>query len=259
MSDDDDRERAAIGGLERLGLSGYEARTFVALARLGGGTASDVARVSDLPQSRVYGVAESLQERGLVDVQRSTPKRYRPVALDEARSVLRAELDAAEGRAFDAIEELARAAPRDRDEGETMWMVRGAEAVTARVTDLVGGARDRVVFGAARPDQVPAAVAEALDERATAGVRVVAMGDGPTAERYPGPVTVVDTAGGTPAPANAARLVLVDDDGVLVSTVETGSEGGEEVGMWTHGTGLGRMIVGLMDRAVGDALGDVGE
>lgn len=252
-----DEEREAVESLERLGLSSYEARAFVALCRLGGGTANDVHRASGVPQSRLYGVMEGLQDRGLVDVQASTPKRYRPVGLEAARSVLRRELDDAEREAFDYLERAGAEDPAER--GETVWMVHGGEAVSQRVVRLVEDARRRVIFGAARPEQVPAAVADALGDRATAGVRVVAMGDAATAERYPAPVTVADTSAGTPAPSNAARILIVDDDAVLMSTVEPGPDGDQEVGMWTAGTGLGRMLAGVLDGATAGVLDRPGE
>lgn len=81
------------------------------------------------------------------------------------------------------------------------------------------------------------------------------MGDRQTAERYPDTVTVVDTSGGTPAPANPARVLLVDDATVLMSTLEAdvSADGGRvEAGMWTADTGLGRMPVGIMDGAMSD-------
>ncbi|WP_343218117.1 TrmB family transcriptional regulator [Haloplanus sp.] len=66
----------AVEQLERFGLSSYAPRTYVALAGLGTGTARDVSRVSEVPRTRVYDAVDELQTRGLVDVQRSSPKRF---------------------------------------------------------------------------------------------------------------------------------------------------------------------------------------
>jgi sugar-specific transcriptional regulator TrmB len=54
--------------LQRLGLSEYEAETFVALQQIDSGSASDVAEVSNVPRSPVYGAADDLEDRGLLDV-----------------------------------------------------------------------------------------------------------------------------------------------------------------------------------------------
>jgi hypothetical protein len=136
-------------------------------------------------------------------------------------------------------------------------MVRGRASITDRVVTLAESADQRIVFGASHPNQVPSEIGELLAERAETGVRVVTMGDRSTATRYPEAVTVVDTSAGTPAPANAARVLLVDDATILMSTLEADAStepGRIEVGMWTADTGLGRMLVGIMDGAMADTL-----
>jgi sugar-specific transcriptional regulator TrmB len=253
---DDRRVQTAVEALEQLGLNSYEARSFVALHRLGSGTARDVHRLSEVPQSRVYGVMERLQDRGLVDIQASTPKRYRPVGLEDARARLREELEVAEEQAFGCLDGLGGDDSTER--GETVWMVHGRDAIADRVITLVETARRRVVFGAARPAQVPTGVGDALEKRGAAGVRVVAMGNRQTATQYPDSAVTVDTSAGVPAPPNAARVLLVDDATILMSTLEADAstpDGRREVGMWTAETGLGRMLVGLMDGAMADTIG----
>ena len=53
-------ETAARTALERLGLSTYEAGVFVALEKLGRGTAREIAEATDVPRSQVYGAAEHI-------------------------------------------------------------------------------------------------------------------------------------------------------------------------------------------------------
>lgn len=72
----DDPRAAAIEQLEQFGLSAYAARTFVALVTLGTGTAKDVSQVSDVPRTRVYDAIDELHDRGLVDVQQSSPQEF---------------------------------------------------------------------------------------------------------------------------------------------------------------------------------------
>jgi sugar-specific transcriptional regulator TrmB len=74
----------AVEQLTELGLGLYAARTFVALTVLSGGTAVEVSRTADVPRPRAYDAVEELSERGLVDVEESTPKRFTPVGTDEA-------------------------------------------------------------------------------------------------------------------------------------------------------------------------------
>jgi sugar-specific transcriptional regulator TrmB len=74
----------AVTQLEQFGLSAYAARTFVALVRLGDGTARDVSATADIPRTRVYDAAEELRCHGLVEVEEASPKRFRPVTAVEA-------------------------------------------------------------------------------------------------------------------------------------------------------------------------------
>lgn len=84
MSSDvpDDPRTVAIDALRDLGLSTYAARTFVALAALGVGTAKDVSEVSDVPRTRVYDAIDELSDRGLVDVQQASPKEFWAVSAE---------------------------------------------------------------------------------------------------------------------------------------------------------------------------------
>lgn len=83
----------AVESLMALGLTEYESRCFVALTQLSGGTAKEVSRLADVPQSRVYDVGEQLHRMGVVDVQESEPRRYRPLQVDRALDRLREEYD----------------------------------------------------------------------------------------------------------------------------------------------------------------------
>ena len=60
MADGD--EAGATESLQQLGLSQYEAEVFVALVKLGTGTAREVTQITDVPRSQVYGAAEALDD-----------------------------------------------------------------------------------------------------------------------------------------------------------------------------------------------------
>ena len=80
----EDPEAVAIEQLEQFGLSAYAARTFVALASLGTGTAREVSRVSEVPRTQVYDAVDELHDRGLVDVRNASPKEFWGVSGDTA-------------------------------------------------------------------------------------------------------------------------------------------------------------------------------
>jgi len=79
--------------LREMGLSEYEATTYVTLVRQGTSTAKQTASAADVPQSRVYDVFDSLEEMGFVKIQPGRPNKYGPVtpqtALEQYRTYRR--------------------------------------------------------------------------------------------------------------------------------------------------------------------------
>lgn len=134
----------AIKQLQAFGLSTYAARTFVALVSLGEGSAQDVSEVVDVPRTRVYDAVEELQQRGVVDVQESTPKRFWTVSAEIAGRQFEREY---EHRAELLVEALDSLEPISRStEQRGVWTVTGRETVTERVIDFIETADNEVVY-----------------------------------------------------------------------------------------------------------------
>lgn len=79
---------ADVDGLPRslaeLGLSGNEARLYVALLRLSDGTAAELARESGVPRPKVYEALGAMESRGFCTTAAGRVTRYRPVTPDIA-------------------------------------------------------------------------------------------------------------------------------------------------------------------------------
>jgi sugar-specific transcriptional regulator TrmB len=65
--------------LRDMGLNKYEASAYLTLLEEGISEANVVSKKSNIPMGKVYEVLESLKNHGLVDIQESRPKKYRPV------------------------------------------------------------------------------------------------------------------------------------------------------------------------------------
>ena len=250
----------AVDALRDLGLSNYEARVFVALHRLGDGTAQDVAAVADVPRSQVYGAADDLADRGLLEVVESSPKTYRPVSLDRARAQLRERIDRQQTRAFDNLEAVA-GDHGDRTDAGDVATLRGHGPIRDRAVDLVERAEDHVILVGSRDATMREDLAAALDERAAAGVDVTVVSDDTSlADRLSDARVIVSEASGDEG--YAGRTLLVDDATVLLSVpTDDGHEPFDEVAMWTAGTRIGHILArfvhagmesGLDDGALGD-------
>lgn len=206
--------------LEELGLTKYEASTFVALSRLGEGTATEVHEESTVPRSSVYGALDGLAEMGLVDKSRSRPKHFRAVEPEEALERLMEEKRREAEKAREGLESMR---PRRRQNRGTVWSIEGAENILDRAGEIIESSVERV-WVLDSPGLVRA-LGDQLDE--TGAEKVV--------------VTGADTDKGTHRLARrddrVKRLegfVLIGDSEVLVS-FET-EEG--RLGLWSPSSGM---------------------
>lgn len=241
----------AVAGLERLGLTSYEAKVFLGLQKLGGGTASEVSEVSDVPRSQVYGAAERLEERGLVETRQSTPTAYRPVPMELARTRLLDDLQETGSRTFDYLETVGGSYTAE-EETEAIWLARGTEAVSSRVADLSRSAEDHLLYATGETRHLEDPVLTALRDAADAGTTVLVgstdravqeMVEGtPGLSRYKIPERRTPTG-------RIARTLVVDDRTILLSVFSrTATEAGTgEVAFWSEHSAFAAVLVELMD------------
>jgi sugar-specific transcriptional regulator TrmB len=252
-------ENDAISALQRLGLSKYEAAVFIALQKLGTGTASEVDRITDVPRSQVYGAADRLEELGLVEVQQSTPIQYRSIGLDEARERLRMRLDEEERHAFEYLETVRGECADDEETQVDVWTVQGVETINNRVVDLAGQATDRIFFGADDESMLDDAIVDTLTS-APASVDVSIVSENPAVcERFDTDNVTTHVLDEDPVSAiedRSGRVLVVDSDTVLLSIL-AGDELPElnrEAAIWSAGTGFAVVFIGLLDGWFGQYL-----
>lgn len=240
MSRDD-----AIGALKRLGLSNYEARVFVALQELGSGTAQAVSDRSGVPRSQVYGAADELADRGLVEVVESAPKAYRPVELSTAKELLTERIERERTRAFESLESI-RSTETDHTERQDVATLRGRRPIDDRIASLVETAEQIVVYVAPLADALADQIETALRTAATAGRDVTVVTADPSLRDVfaDDPVRVFVMSEDNPADF-AGRALMVDDRTVLLAAA-TDDEPVAEEAMWTGDSSIGRILAEFM-------------
>lgn len=244
-------DASAVETLRRLGLTGYQARLLLALQKIETGTASEIADVSEVPRSQVYGVAESLKEDGLIEVQQTTPTRFRAVPLSTVREQLLTELEATGDRAFQYLSHVREQQRQADADDEGVWTVSGNEAVTARTVDLIEMAEGRLIYGTGTAEQLNSEIISALESVSSAGVAVVVVSD---SERVLERATETDgiateTLSSDPTPG-VGRLLLVDRDALLLSIVDTDylPEDDEETAIWGEDTAFAAVLVTILEQ-----------
>lgn len=247
-------ETEAVDALTALGLSTYGARTFVGLQKLGAATASEVAGVTEVPRSQVYGATDELEELGLVDVQEGSPKRYRPVEVEEARALLYARLESAGDDAFEYLESVRGECADEEGAREAIWTTAGRESVTSRITSLVGDAEERVLFATGERELIEGPVADALVTAAGRGVSVaVASADeGVRAVAADAGIEVLPVDEDAAPAISIGRALVTDDDTVLLSVLPTAEmpHVRAESAFWSAGTGFATILAALIGEQV---------
>lgn len=243
-------DEAAIEGLTQLGLTTYEARVFLALQKLGSASASEVSEVADVPRSQVYGAAERLEERGLVETRQSTPTVYRPVTLEQARTRLLDRLAETGAETFDYLDTV-RDTRAEVEQSEDIWLVRGEDAVTSRVAELADVAEERLLYAVADPSMLDET---ALDTLATArddGLEVIVASSTPAVREAAGErgFDTYRVPDERDPDVGTARVLLVDRRTMLLSVFSSTdvAEGTQEIAFWSVDSAFAAVLLGFLE------------
>ena len=268
MSRDDVETAAEV--LQQLGLREYEAKCFVGLTRLSSGTAKQLSEITDVPRTRVYDAIRVLEAQGLVEVQHSSPKRFRAVPLSEATNTLRDQYDQRVDRLADALASLDPVDDgNDENTPQEVWALSSPSAVESRTAELVAGADEEVVLVVGHESVSTDTLVETLT-RCDDAVDVVLGGVDESLtdrlhEAVPAATTFVSELGWLDATTDdhvaVGRLLLVDRGNILVSTVD--HDGGDEHAVFGRGFRNGLVVVtrrllaqGLLSEQDPDTRGD---
>lgn len=247
-NDSDDTRSTAVDQLEAFGLSAYAARTFVALASLGEGTAKDVSALAEVPRTRVYDATAELRKLGLVDVQQSTPKRFTAVSAETTGRRFRREYTRRADALTEALSEMEPVTPNAEQRG--VWTVTGREMVSDRVVEFVDDASDDVVLvtlDALLTDDVVDALQSAADR--DVAVHVSGMDFSATDsddDRLPDGCGLDSPRAWSGVPAG--RLLMVDRRRTLASVLVDGEDehpsgARDETAIWGAGENNSLVVV----------------
>lgn len=234
----------AVAAFESLGLTSYEAKMFIGLHALGIGTAREVAEVTDVPRSQVYSVAEDLEERGLIDIEQASPRRFRPIDLESAKRTLRDRFDREQERAFQFVEAV-RDEATGREEQEAVWTIHGRDRILRRTISLIEDTAESVLLFIEGESILSEELVTTLSQaaREEVSVHIVSSLESVRAEfeEIPGVTTCSPPHS---QPQDDGRLALfIDDDGILIAAIEPT---GIETGIWSSGSVLARLLTHLI-------------
>jgi sugar-specific transcriptional regulator TrmB len=229
-------------------LSAYAARTFVALASLGSGTARDVSQVSAVPRTRVYDAIDELHDRGLVDILQSSPKQFWAISAETASRTFEHELEHRTGILRTALSELE---PAERGaEQRGVWTVNGQQAVTQRVIEFFGSAEEEIVYMTVE-NLLSEDVIEGLSEATGRDVSIKLGGVSEEVQdriqdEIPG-ATIFESLW-VWSDTSAGRLMMIDGRKTLISALVNGTDASpsdprSETAIWGEGAENSLVVV----------------
>ena len=215
--------------LQQLGLKEYEAKCFVALARLPRATAKEISEVSDVPRTRIYDATRVLETKGLVEIQHSNPQQFRAVPVAEAVETLQQEYRDRTEKLRDTLEDLETPPAEETDEVHEVWSLSGASAIEHRTFQLFDEAERELVLVAGHEDTVSTESVKRLQAAQDRDVSVLigAVSDElqsrfrtelPEARVFVSGLEWLAGSGSVRDGTEINRIVLVDRSTILVST-----------------------------------------
>ena len=238
-----------IETLRKLGMTDYEAKTFVAITKAGSGTATDIHVLSGIPRSAVYGVLTKLKEKGIIEIQHAKPMKYRVVSPAIAFEKLKEDYEAESQKAFEMLDNIYQTHEVDVKE-EIVWTINGVKNVNDRMVEMIESATSEIIFAASYPSfnkimeayPVLEKLKLALQNKLDQGIKVKITGStqhdaDAIAEALPEAEIRVYSHKITMAPVNGGILVI-DNAEVLIAIIKEDIGNDDLTAIWSNGNGV---------------------
>jgi sugar-specific transcriptional regulator TrmB len=223
-------QNRAIEELEQFGLREYEAKCFVSLTKITAGTAREVSEHIDVPRTRVYEAVRSLESDGLVEIQHCSPQRFRAIPIPEAIHVLEEKHNSRIERLEQSLRHLKQTTRSESTNTDPeIWSLTGTDTITTRAKRLIDGADSEVLLLIGDSGAISDGVNDRLITATSRGVDVVVGASSDSLRQQVRETTpeihVFDTEFDWLTPSErggniaVGRLLLIDDKGLLASTV----------------------------------------
>ncbi len=128
-------------GLQKFGLTEYQAKTYTALVAHGVADAETIASSANLPRTSVYKSLDSLHDMGYVVVSEGRPKVFKPAEPLEIKSRLSRELDNIFGR-LNTISEML----TEKGEPQLVYTINGKDSVLDKIGEIINRTEEKIIL-----------------------------------------------------------------------------------------------------------------
>lgn len=154
--------------LEKLGLSDYEARAYVALVVKNHATADELATVSMLPRTSVYKALRTLEEKRYVTSTLGRPTTYYPVSVEEVRARTITELN----DMFDKLESI-KGMLSEKGTPQLVYTIIDKKRVMAKIGDMIESAKHSLIISSPVIPEIRSVHGQRFKDAINRGVTVV--------------------------------------------------------------------------------------
>jgi sugar-specific transcriptional regulator TrmB len=255
-------EEREVAALQRLGLTEYEARIYLALARMGPIKASEVSFFGNVPRTKTYGAIRELEKKSLLSIIPGKPEIYAVRSPSEVLMPLVTRLESDVTESTNLVHKLAITyesnvivRSQHPKEAKEMWVIEGRANVLAKMNELFGEASKSINYCTSANGLIRAYKANSTTfEKARARGASVRM----LTQVSPDNTAVVREMEAIaeirilehPLPAQFANFVSVDSLEILISEVkpdDLSTERGSDLAIWNRN----KLSSGIHDQLFG--------
>jgi sugar-specific transcriptional regulator TrmB len=154
--------------LEKLGLSDYEARAYVALVVKNHATADELAEISMLPRTSVYKALKLLEEKRYVTSTVGRPTTYHPVPVEEIRTRTITELN----EMFDKLASI-KGMLSEKGTPQLVYTIIEKKRVMAKIGDMIEAAKTSLMVSSPVIAEIRSVHGQKFKDAINRGVKIV--------------------------------------------------------------------------------------
>ncbi len=163
-----DEYNKMVASLQKIGLSQYEAKAFLAVVVLGVGNAEIIAQTAGIPRTSSYKVLDALEKKGFVVSSEGRPKIYKPEELSKIRDRFVSEVD----ELFDKLE-FVHEYLMEKGEPQLVYTIYGRERVLRKLMEIVDLSDYELIISTPVFSEIRKALLKNLEQAVNRGVRVI--------------------------------------------------------------------------------------
>ena len=133
--------QATVDALNNMGLTVYEAKTYLTLLQKHPSHGHEISRRSGVPGPKIYETLSRMVQKGLVAVLNTDPQMYSPLPYQEFLTRKSNEFQVTEQLLAANLEKISLPAAVDI----TLWQLTNHDVLIAKARDLIAGAKNTVL------------------------------------------------------------------------------------------------------------------